>query len=99
MYKSCALTSLAELLEALSGVLCELSANQEGNEPVLVFNQNSSRHGNTLLSVDRFLQKYRAILASEHREAKPYTALYLKAQTLSFEVSKLAKRSQDCAEI
>jgi hypothetical protein len=91
LYKASALTALAALLEAQSGILCELARQQGGDEPTLAFNRQSDSDGNTLLSVNRFLKKCGAILAAEQRGAKPFTALYLKAQTLTSEVRELVE--------
>jgi hypothetical protein len=91
LYKTSALTALAALLEALSGVLCELARQQGGDEPTLAFNRQSGGDASTLLRVNRFLKQCATILAAEHRGAKPFTALYLKAQTLTSEVRELAE--------
>ena len=93
MYLECVEKSLAGLLGALSGIFCELSVVQKGEQPDVELYCESDRQLGVFSKVYQYLQTCAVLLnkSDANRNALlPYTLMYLKAQTLMFEVVEWA---------
>lgn len=95
MYRASSLTALSSILEALSGVFCELARQQEADEPVQNLYRGFKRNKNPLVRVRSYLKNCLCILnedAGQQNKAKPFTAMYLEAQVLANMVVEFESR-------
>jgi hypothetical protein len=91
-YKANVLASLSVVLETLSGIFCELSKHQNVNDAEVgkksVFYQKL-RPDKLALDIKAFLCECERVLASSSGSSVktvPFTLMYTRAQTLSFEL-------------
>ena len=89
-YKANVLTSLGAVIEALSGVFCELAKHQSVNasrhcEQSVFTEKIKSR--NILISAKRYLEKCLILLTEDKSNASPpFTDMYARAQTLAYAI-------------
>jgi hypothetical protein len=96
-YRDSVAVALRSVLEALSGVFCELARQQGGGEPTRDPFEDGERARGTPQRVRRYLTASSRILvqaARRHPKQRfPFTAMYLEAQTLMQDSAFLERRA------
>jgi hypothetical protein len=84
-YRGSALKAVQSVLEALSGIFCELARQQAADEPTANLCFQSEASHDVILSVLQYFKTCSGILETStdpKSNALPFTAMYLRAQTL-----------------